>query len=211
MLYYVCEVCKLHTTKTRTIKPETMAVNPVYHQSSDKLNQELDWIMAAKKDPESFGPLYRKYHEQIFRYIYQRMDDKDLAFDVTSQVFIKALKNLHKFEYRGVPFSSWLYRIAKSELYQAFRDRKARRTVVVESMHLFEMIDDIEEDGSSENKKKLFQCLSLLKEDDLQMIEMRYFEKRSYREIGEILDITENNAKVRSFRALERLKKLFLK
>ena len=187
-----------------------MAVNPVYHQTNSNLQQELDWILEAKKDPERFGPLYKKYHEQIFRYIYQRMDDKDLAFDVTSQVFVKALRSLDKYEYRGVPFSSWLYRIAKSELYQAFRDRKARRTVVTDSMHLFEMIDEFEEGSSEINKKKLLQCLTLLKEPDLQIIEMRYFEKRSYKEIGEILDITENNAKVRSFRALERLKKLFL-
>ncbi|NRA13309.1 MAG: sigma-70 family RNA polymerase sigma factor [Crocinitomicaceae bacterium] len=189
-----------------------MAVNPVYHQTDDRLQDEMMLIRRAKEDPERFGPLYTKYHEQIFRYIYQRMDDEDLAFDVTSQVFIKAMKNLHKYEYRGVPFSSWLYRIAKSELYQAFRDRKARKTVSVESMHLFEMIEEMEEDDSSTgNKKKLFQCLSLLKDDDLQLIEMRYFEKRSYREIGEIIEITENNAKVRTFRALERLKKLFMK
>ncbi|MDB2657282.1 sigma-70 family RNA polymerase sigma factor [Crocinitomicaceae bacterium] len=188
-----------------------MAVNPVYHQTNDRLQEELVIIQAAKDNPERFGPLYQKYHEQIFRYIYQRMDDEHLAFDVTSQVFIKALKNLHKYEYRGVPFSSWLYRIAKSELYQAFRDRKARRTVSVESMHLFEMVEEFEEDDSATNKKKLLQCLSLLKDGDLQLIELRYFEKRSYREIGEILEITENNAKVRTFRALERLKKLFMK
>lgn len=188
-----------------------MAVNPVYHQTNDRLQEELVIIREAKENPERFGPLYQKYHEQIFRYIYQRMDDEHLAFDVTSQVFVKALKNLHKYEYRGVPFSSWLYRIAKSELYQAFRDRKARRTVNVESMHLFEMVDELEEDDSSTNKKKLLQCLSLLKDGDLQLIELRYFEKRSYREIGEVLEITENNAKVRTFRALERLKKLFMK
>ncbi len=188
-----------------------MAVNPVYHQTNDRLQEELVIIQEAKDNPERFGPLYQKYHEQIFRYIYQRMDDEHLAFDVTSQVFVKALKNLHKYEYRGVPFSSWLYRIAKSELYQAFRDRKARRTVNVESMHLFEMVEEFEEDDSAVNKKKLLQCLSLLKDGDLQLIELRYFEKRSYREIGEILEITENNAKVRTFRALERLKKLFMK
>ena len=188
-----------------------MAVNPVYHQTNDRLQEELVIIKEAKDNPERFGPLYQKYHEQIFRYIYQRMDDEHLAFDVTSQVFIKALKNLHKYEYRGVPFSSWLYRIAKSELYQAFRDRKARRTVNVESMHIFEMVEEFEEEDSSTNKKKLLQCLSLLKDGDLQLIELRYFEKRSYREIGEMLEITENNAKVRTFRALERLKKLFMK
>ncbi|MFT5861109.1 MAG: RNA polymerase sigma-70 factor (ECF subfamily) [Flavobacteriaceae bacterium] len=188
-----------------------MAVNPVYHQSSTKLQQEEVWIREAKEDAERFGPLYTKYHEQIFRYVYQRMDDQELAFDVTSQVFIKALSNLHKYEFRGVPFSSWLYRIAKSELYQAFRDRKARRTVNVESIHLFEMIEDIDDSDTSELKTKLISCLATLREADLQLIELRYFEKRSYREIGEILEITENNAKVRAFRALERLKKQFLK
>lgn len=188
-----------------------MTVNPVYHQTNDKLQEELSWITSAKKDPERFGPLYKKYHEQIFRYIYQRMEDQELAFDVTSQVFIKAMSNIHKYEYRGVPFSSWLYRIAKSELYQAFRDRKARKTINVESMHLFEMIEEFDEDDSYENKNKLIECLPNLSDGDLQLIEMRYFERRSYKEIGEILEITENNAKVRAFRALERLKILFMK
>ena len=188
-----------------------MAVNPIYHQTKDRLMEEMSLITSAKKDPERFGPLYTKYHDQIFRYIYQRMDDQELAFDVTSQVFIKAMNNLHKYEYRGVPFSSWLYRIAKSELNQAFRDRKARKTVNVENMHIFEMIEEFEEDNSSENKAKLISCLSKLNENDLQILEMRYFERRSYKEIGEILEITENNAKVRSFRALDKMKKLFVK
>ncbi len=187
-----------------------MNVNPIYHQNKQSIVDELTLITDAKKNPERFGPLYEKYHTQIFRYIYQRMDDQELAFDITSQVFIKALSNIHKYEYRGVPFSSWLYRIAKSELYQAYRDRKARKTVNVENMHIFEMIEEFEEDSSEENKNKLINCLASMKEKDMQLIELRYFEKRSYREIGEILEISENTAKVRAFRALEKLKKIFL-
>jgi RNA polymerase sigma-70 factor (ECF subfamily) len=90
-----------------------MAVNPMYHQTNQRMEEELSWIRRAQKDPECFGPLYKKYHEQIFRYVYQRMDDEETAFDVTSQVFMKALNNLNRYEFRGVPFSSWLYRIAK--------------------------------------------------------------------------------------------------
>lgn len=186
-----------------------MAVNPMYHQTSQRIEEELDWIRRAQRDPESFGPLYKKYHEQIFRYIYQRMDDEETAFDVTSQVFLKALNNLHRYEYRGVPFSSWLYRIAKSELYQSFRDRKAQRTVNIDSYQLYDLIDDFEDDDKEINRIKLFTCLKLMKEKDIQLIEMRFFEKRSFREIGEILEITENNAKVRAFRSIEKLKELF--
>jgi RNA polymerase sigma-70 factor (ECF subfamily) len=186
-----------------------MTVNPMYHQTNQRIEEELDWIRRAQRDPESFGPLYKKYHEQIFRYIYQRMDDEETAFDVTSQVFLKALNNLHRYEYRGVPFSSWLYRIAKSELYQSFRDRKAQRTVNIDSYQLYDLIDDFEDDDKELNRKKLFTCLKLMKEKDMQLIEMRFFEKRSFREIGEILEITENNAKVRAFRSIEKLKELF--
>lgn len=187
-----------------------MSVNPMYHQNSAKLEEEHGWISRAQKDPEKFGPLYQKYYEQIFRYIYQRMDDQELALDVTSQVFMKALKNIKKYEYRGLPLSSWLYRIAKSELHQAFRDQKAMRTVNIETVHLTDMVLEMEEEQNLENRDKLFKVLKNLNEKDLQLIELRYFEKRSYREIGEILELTENNAKVKSFRALEKLKKYFI-
>ena len=186
-----------------------MPINPIYHHTEDKLRKELQWVKQAKEDPRGFEPLYNKYYEQIFRYIYQRMDDKDTANDVTSQVFLKALRNIHKYEYRGVPFASWLYRIAKSELYQSFRDNKARRTVNVESMHLFEMIEEWEEDTTDQNRSALLKIIEKLSEEEIQMIEMRYFEKRSFREIGEILDITENNAKVKSHRVIKKMKKLF--
>ncbi|MBL7898182.1 MAG: sigma-70 family RNA polymerase sigma factor, partial [Crocinitomicaceae bacterium] len=186
-----------------------MPVNPIYHHTEARLMQELEWIKRAKDDPRSFEPLYNKYYEQIFRYIYQRMDDKEMAHDITSQVFLKALNNLSKYEYRGVPFASWLYRIAKSELYQSFRDEKATRTVNVETESLSDMIDEIEEDLSEETREVLLKAIAELSEEDVQMIEMRYFEKRSFKEIGDILEITENNAKVKAHRIIQKMKKLF--
>jgi RNA polymerase sigma-70 factor (ECF subfamily) len=184
-------------------------MNPVYHHTNQKLSTELEWIQLAKSDPVKFAPLYEKYHEQIFRYIYQRMDDKELAFDVTSQVFLKAMNNLHKYEYRGVPFGSWLYRIAKSELYQAFRDRSSKQAINIETVHLATFMDVFEDEENEINKKRLLKAISELKESDIQLIEMRFFEQRAFKEMGEILAITENNAKVKTFRALDKLKQLF--
>jgi RNA polymerase sigma-70 factor (ECF subfamily) len=187
-----------------------MRVHSNFHQTNQLLQDELDLIKKAQNNPEQFGPLYKKYHEQIFRYIYQRMDDVELAHDITAQVFIKALLNINKYEYRGVPFSSWLYRIAKSELYQSFRDKKAERTINIDTVNVVAIIDEIESNETEENKKHLLHSLSLLKEKDVQLIELRFFEKRSFKEMGEILELTENNAKVKTFRALEKLKTLFL-
>ncbi len=188
-----------------------MPINPIYHHTEEKLQEELLWVQAAQKNPKRFAPLYDKYYEQIFRYIYQRMDDKELAFDVTSQVFLKAMNNIERYEYRGVPFSSWLYRIAKSEVYQSFRDKKAKRTVNLESFHLEGMMDEWEEDRTEENRKVLLNIIGALKEEEVQLVEMRYFEKRSYREIGEILELTENNAKVKTHRIVNKMKKIYRK
>lgn len=180
-----------------------------YHQTSEQLLRENEIIEAAKKNPERFEPIYKKYHEQIFRYVYQRMDDMDQAFDVTSQIFLKAITKLNKYEFRGVPFSSWLYRIAMSEVYQFLKDRSAERTVNVDTSGISEIIDDMEDEDRIADRQKLIEMIGELPEEELQIIEMRYFEKRSYREIGEILGIAENNAKVKSFRIVGKLRKAF--
>jgi len=181
----------------------------IYHQSQKQLLSENDVVEAAKKDPKQFEALYKKYYEQIFRYIHQRMDDKEMAFDITSQVFLKAMINLPKYKYKGVPFSSWLYRIAMSEVYQSFKDKKSTRTVNVDTSNVEDIIDEVEQDNTGEMRQALVEVIGDLPEIELQIIEMRYFEKRSYREIGDILGMTENNAKVRAYRIVEKLKKSF--
>ena len=181
----------------------------IYHQSQKQLLSENDIVEAAKKDPKQFEALYKKYYEQIFRYIHQRMDDKEMAFDITSQVFLKAMINLPKYKYKGVPFSSWLYRIAMSEVYQSFKDKKSTRTVNVDTSNVEDIIDEVEQDNTGEMRQALIEVIGDLPEIELQIIEMRYFEKRSYREIGDILGMTENNAKVRAYRIVEKLKKSF--
>ena len=186
-----------------------MATNFAYHQNELVLQEELIIIEKAKMNPQFFAPIYNRYYESIFRYIYKRVDEQEAAFDITSNVFVKALGALNKFEFRGVPFSSWLFRIAKSELYQSFRDKKASRTINIDSVTIVQIVDEICDDQSEENRQKLLTSLTLLKENELQLIEMRFFEKRSFREIGEILGLTENNAKVKTFRALVKLKKKF--
>ncbi|MGN6647836.1 MAG: RNA polymerase sigma factor [Cytophaga sp.] len=182
-----------------------------YHVSAEAMEQELQVIEASKKDPSAFRPLYEKYHEPIFRYIYQRSDDKNAAFDITQQVFIKALINLPRFTFRGVPFSSWLYRIAKSEVYKAIGKNKVQRTLNIDVDGLKELLQEAEADESLISKEKsLTQCMSQLPEADVQLVEMRFFESRAFKEIGDILEMTENNAKVKVYRILDKLKKCIL-
>jgi RNA polymerase sigma-70 factor, ECF subfamily len=184
-----------------------MSINPHFHHTSEQLREELVLIEAAKADPAHFAPLYNKYYKQIFGYVYQRMDSKDSAFDVTGQVFLKALTNLEKYQYKGVPFGSWLYRIAHNEVMQLFRSRKEKRAVNADVSDLRFLCEQSESPFFEEYIPVIKKLILQLNPQDLQMVEMRFFEKRAFKEIAEILDITEVNAKVRMYRIIEKLKK----
>lgn len=184
-----------------------MTFNPHFHHTDQQLNEELIIIEAAKTDPERFAPLYDKYYKQIFNYVYQRMDSKDSAFDVTGQVFLKALTNLQKYQFKGVPFASWLYRIAHNEMMQLFRTQKNKRAINADIGDLRHICEEKEEPFFEEYIPVIKSLIMELNADDLNMVEMRFFEKRPFKEIAEILDITEVNAKVRMYRIIEKLKK----
>jgi len=184
-----------------------MAINPHFHHTNQQLTEELVIIEAAKLNPEKFAPLYDKYYKQIFNYVYQRMDSKDTAFDITGQVFLKALTNLQKYQFKGVPFASWLYRIAHNEVMQLFRAQKDKRAVNADIGDLRFICEETEELFFEEYIPAVKKLILELSSEDLQMVELRFFEKRPFKEIAEILDITEVNAKVRMYRIIEKLKK----
>ncbi|MCC6837854.1 MAG: sigma-70 family RNA polymerase sigma factor, partial [Bacteroidia bacterium] len=80
-----------------------------YHKNETELAGEQLLIKAAQADPACFDVLYNQYYRSVFVFIYKRTDDEELTADITSQVFLKALINIRKFQFRGVPFSAWLY------------------------------------------------------------------------------------------------------
>lgn len=179
------------------------------HQTREEIEQELLLIRRAQGDPGRFAPLYDKYYRQIFVFIYRRADDEELSADLTSQVFLKAIVNLPKYQFKGVPFSAWLYRIAANEVNQHFR-KKPGRSISMEDAGLERLKAELNEwDDEEEMKERmLMEGLQQLQQEDVQFIEMRFFEDRSFKEIGVILNITENNAKVKTYRILDKIRKI---
>lgn len=175
--------------------------------SQNNLEQEWRQIQQAQLDPRAFQPLYDRYFESIFKFVFRRTGDMALSNDLCSQVFLKAMENLSNYQYKGVPFSSWLFRIASNEIAQHFRAAKKNRVVSVEDYSLASMIDEVEEEDTETYRIALLKALEGLKEQDIQLIELRFFEQRPFKEVAEIMQITESNAKVRTYRILQRLRK----
>lgn len=168
--------------------------------------EEEQLIYAAQTNPEKFQPLYEKYYSPILRFVYQRTVSKEDAQDITQQVFLQAMINLPKYQHRGYPFSSWLYRIAINELNQVFRKNEKQRGVNLQEKHLKEMMEEMDYASATANERVLLDVITLLPEEDFTLIEMRFFEKRAFKEIAEILRSNEAAVKMRLYRILEKLK-----
>lgn len=175
--------------------------------SVEHMQQEWLEVQAAQSNPARFRPLYNRYYDPIFRFIFRRTNEEELTADICSQVFLKALQRLNSYSFKGVPFSAWLYRIASNEIAQHYRASQKNRVVSMEESSFSDMIDELDEQDTEGLRQQLLQTLDQLREGDLQLIELRFFEQRSFREVAEIAGITENNAKVRTYRILERMKK----
>ena len=189
-------------------------IKPGHLKVVSDLEMQNEWkeIEAAKEDPRSFAPLYNRYYTPIFKFLVKRTADSNLSAELCSQVFLKAMKQVQSYEFRGVPFSSWLFRIASNELGQYYRKSNKKRVVSIEEEYFPEIgvEANLNLDGADDFedlKAALIETLDELKEGDLKIIEMRFFEKRPFKEIAQILDITESNAKMKTYRILERMKK----
>ena len=175
---------------------------------------ESQLIVLAKKDSKYFGVLYDRYFEQIFRFVFRRLGGKeDDAGDLTQQTFIKAMANLDRYEDRGLPFSSWLYRIAQNEVLMFFRKQKKQYTVAIDENRVSALATEanLGSHMSTEDQEQLIEVLNNMAHEHLELIELRFFQELSFKEIAEIYNITEANAKMRTYRILEKVAKTWNK
>lgn len=179
--------------------------------SQEAMRAEWEEIQAAQRQPSLFRPLYDRYYEPIFRYIYRRTNDEHLTADLSAQVFLKAIQKLSKYQFKGVPFSAWLYRIASNEVAQHFRNTQKERVVSIEDQNLSDIAEELSTQDTEKLRAAMIDALQDLKPLDLSLIELRFFEQRPFKEIADILDINESNAKVKTYRILERMKKIITK
>lgn len=177
---------------------------------NDEMNSEIAYIEKAKKDAKYFEPLYEKYYASILKYAYKRLETLDEAYDIAANVFANALFNIHKYKHQGFPFSSWLYRITINEINLYYRKANKKRCISLNDIASKQIAEETGKDIKELNET-LKLALQYLKIEEIELIELRYFEERSFAEVALIMDITENNAKVKTYRIIEKLKLIFSK
>jgi RNA polymerase sigma-70 factor, ECF subfamily len=180
-----------------------------YSLNKNIKSKDFTYVKKAQQDPKFFGYLYEKYFDQIFIYILKKVNNQDNAGEICSKVFLKAMLNIKKYKDMGYPFSSWLYKIASNETNKFFREQKKIQEVEIQEKDAVSLLEDINESNLDENIEKLLTSIEELNENQSELIELRFFEKLSFSEIGNQLGISSGNAKIRLYRAVDALKKQF--
>ena len=111
-------------------------------KKKEKISEE-QLVLIAKQDRKNFKYLYNLYYERIFLFLLRRSENENIAQDLTQQTFIKAMINIEKFEFKGFPFSSWLYRIVLNELNLYYRNSKKKRAISIDSSEFPELAEEL--------------------------------------------------------------------
>lgn len=180
--------------------------------------QEQQLIQQCRDNPAAFGLVFDTWYAPVFGYIFRRTADYDLAKDMAAETFLKAYLNIHKFSWRGISLSAWLYRIAGNELNQFYRKQKYQPLSLqqlLENPHMEKLLHQQNDDEREVMEKELQAHAdynqireNLLKLDVKyqEVISLRYFEQKSNAEIAQILDKNEGTVKSLISRGLEKLR-----
>ena len=160
--------------------------------------------------PQDFEAWFREHQGAVFRYVRYRVATREAAEAVTSEVFMKALRSLHRYESGRAAPRTWLLRIARNAVTDHLRSLKRRGSLHVSLDRVPDLVADIpsqeERVVREERIQRLLNGSRTLRKADQEILSLRYGSGLDNFEIAEHLGISNNAVAVRLHRALKRLK-----
>lgn len=171
---------------------------------------ETKLVAQAKHDPEAFGKLYELYIDKIYRYVFQRTGNRHDAEDLTAKVFHRALNNIQRYNDQGLPFSAWLFRIAHNLVANWHRDRSRRQMVSLDKLDLKadQRHNPHQAVEQANLRELLLAAIHQLPPERQDLIALKFVERMTNAEIGEVMGRTESAIKSLYHRTVISLREL---
>jgi RNA polymerase sigma-70 factor, ECF subfamily len=161
-------------------------------------------VLEAQRDSKKFSRLYIKYKDDVYKYVFFRVDrDKYVAEDIAQEVFYSAFKHLDGFRAGGASYLTYLRRIAHNRVVNYYRTKKL--------LHLDETIKSCLEVGNGCDEVAArdlsWYAMAKLSETEKEIITMKYGERMLVKEIADILQRSDNSVKLHLSRARKKLRR----
>ncbi|MGQ9493241.1 MAG: sigma-70 family RNA polymerase sigma factor [Anaerolineae bacterium] len=154
-------------------------------------------IERAQNDPQAFADLYQMYVDRVYNYIYQRTGNHPDAEDLTARTFLKALVHLEHYQFKGIPFSAWLYRIAHNAVANWYRDRHRHPVVSLDALVGCSKDEERPEEAmqSEEERRALLDAIRRLPAERQQLLILKFSAGLTNAQIGQVMGRSEGAVK----------------
>jgi len=171
--------------------------------------EDLQVKAAAKGDEQAFAGLYDTYLDSVYRFIYLRVEDQQTAEDITSNVFLRAWEKLGNYQFRGVPFRAWLFRIARNAVIDHYRTRKENAPLeVVLNSRDDNLLPVSQQVGLRIEAEQVMVSMQHLTEDQRNVLTLKLVHGLNTKEVAKTLGKRQGAVRALQMRGLQALAKI---
>lgn len=158
---------------------------------------------------KDFPKIYEVYYKRVIEFLLKRVSTREIAEDLTSEVFEKILKSVNDFQWQGVTVSAWIFRIARNHLIDFYRKNNKHK----KDTSLEDIVNYIESPAPSteavmekgESEVWLFNSIRELEPEDQYLIYYKFYEEMSNKDIAQLTGISETNIGTKLHRIRKKL------
>jgi RNA polymerase sigma-70 factor (ECF subfamily) len=164
-----------------------------------------DLVLRARTDADALGRLYELYYERIFKFCVHRLFNKEIAQDITSEIFLQVARQIKTFSGRTqADFQNWLYAIAANHANAYIRKSSRRKQLLSEATA--SLCAETADCPDKLDWPQLYSAILKLKPKDQTIIILRFFENMNYEQIAKIINVGPAAVRVTMHRILKKLK-----
>ncbi|NLW72664.1 MAG: RNA polymerase sigma factor [Chloroflexi bacterium] len=163
-------------------------------------------VIRAMTDQTAFVELYQIWVRPVYRFLYSKVSDHEIAEDLTSQTFMTILESIHKLRDAN-RFAPWLFRIARNKATNYFRKNKRERLVDNDWVWEAASVEMQTHSVSAEELIALRQLLAGLSDLERELLSLRFLANLRYREIGRVLGKPESTIKKTIYRVIAQIQR----
>ena len=156
--------------------------------------------------------LVHRYYDEIYVYVWRQTSNKDIALDLTQEIFMAALRAIHLYDPKRSGFRTWLYRIATNKLTDTFRSRVTQQKWMTETIKQADITDPRDFFRQIESRELLSKLQARVNEMDMdsqRIFRLKCFGEHTFAQIAAILDMPEATIKSRYYRLIRILREEF--
>ncbi|HLT74066.1 MAG TPA: sigma-70 family RNA polymerase sigma factor [Ohtaekwangia sp.] len=167
-------------------------------------------IMVAVKngDLQQTSFLFERYHKRIFNFLAQLSNDREVAEDLTQNVFLRMIRYRNSFR-DDSRFTPWIYQIARNVYADHYQMAKKTHKETVDFAKVSDSIPDESDQGVNEKEELLYRSMERLSEEQRELLIMTRFQHMRYEEVAQIMNTSVSNIKVKVHRAIGKLREYY--